>query len=353
MKKWGVRIWSFVKKHRWSILLVGLALAVAGYFLWDIIAATGKVPSFVTDKFSKTKETRVVAPIAGTLVASDIATRKPIAVVIENHPDARPQSGLNKADLVYETFAEGGITRFLAIFQTQEHKEIGPVRSARVYFVEWASSYKALYAHVGGNIDALTMIPKSSLYDLNQFYNGGNFWRDNARYAPHNVYTTITKLYAAASSHKYPTTDSAVPAFVFKKEAKPEERPVAFSFTTGFNETFAVKWTYDPKNNVFLRSMLGVPQKDRIDGSQVAAKNILIGFSDFSYGKTSYNEQVVRIRTTGSGEAVYYIDGIRHTGSWKRSAGNILRFYDTSGSEVKLNPGTTWIEFAPVGTSVK
>ena len=111
--------------------LMGLALAVAGYFLWDIIAATGKVPSFVTDKFSKTKETRVVAPIAGTLVASDIATRKPIAVVIENHPDARPQSGLNKADLVYETFAEGGITRFLAIFQTQEHKEIGPVRSAR------------------------------------------------------------------------------------------------------------------------------------------------------------------------------------------------------------------------------
>jgi hypothetical protein len=98
------------------------------------------------------------APLSGRMVEKEKTTRKPIAVVVENHPDARPQSGLNDAALVFETFAEGGITRFLAVFQENDVANIGPVRSARPYFVEWATSLKALFAHVGGNIDALDLI---------------------------------------------------------------------------------------------------------------------------------------------------------------------------------------------------
>lgn len=352
MKKWGVALWNFLKRHRWSVLLTCLALAVAGFFIWDSFSASnGGEPGL--GKLRPKPIKTVAAPISGLQVAPEVITKKPIAVVIENHPDARPQSGLSKADLVYETFAEGGITRFLAVFQSQEPKEIGPVRSARTYFVDWASSYKALYAHVGGNIDALDMIPSSALYDLNQFYNGSYFWRDTSRYAPHNVYTTMAKLYSAAGKRNYPVTDSAVPAFSFKKELKSEERPATFKFTVNFNSSFAVTWTYDSKTNRFMRSILGVSQKDKTTGEQIGVKNVMIGFTEISYGKTRYNEQAVRIRTTGTGSAIYYIDGKRYTGTWRRNTkSDILRFYDLTGSEVKLNPGTTWVEFVPSGTTV-
>jgi hypothetical protein len=353
MKKWGIALWQFLKKHRWSVLLVTLSIIVAAFFIWDSFSAnSGSDP--IMGKLRPKPIKTVAAPLSGLQVLPDVTQKRVTAVVVENHPDARPQSGLNQADVVYETFAEGGITRFLALYQSQEPKEIGPVRSARVYFVEWASSYRALFAHVGGNVDAIGMIPSSSLYDINQFYNGQYFWRDNARYAPHNVYTTLPKLFQAATARKYPLTDTAVPKFSFKKDLEEAKRPATSKFTVNFNYSFAVTWTYITKDNAYLRSMSGVAQKDRNTLEQLKAKNIMVAFSEFSYGTTKAGEQVVRIRTTGSGTAVYFQDGQRYSGTWKRpTKSDVTRFYDSTGSEVKLNPGTTWIEFAPVGTEVK
>lgn len=352
MKKWGYTLWTFIKKHRWSVLLVSMAILVAGFFVWDNFSA-GSAFDPSMGALKPKKIITVAAPISGLQVTPEVAQKRVTTVVVENHPDARPQSGLNQADLVYETFAEGGITRFLAVFQSQTPKEIGPVRSARTYFVDWASSYKALFAHVGGNSDALAMIPSSALYDINQFSNGNYFWRDNTRYAPHNVYTTLAKLFEAAKAHNYPLTDSAVPSFRFKKDVEAEKRPVATKFTVNFNAYYAVTWTYNPKDNQYYRSISAEIQKDKNTGEQIKAKNVLVGFSEFSYGTTSAGEQAVRIRTLGSGTAVYFIDGQRFAGTWKRSnKAEILRFYDSTGTEVKLNPGTTWIEFAPTGTAV-
>jgi hypothetical protein len=353
MKKWGVALWQFIKKHKWSILLITLSLLVAGFFIWDTYnASTGADP--VMGKLKPKVIKTVTAPIRGTQVDPAVAQNRPVAVVIENYPDARPQSGLNQADLVYETFAEGGITRFLAVFQTADYKEIGPVRSARPYFVEWAASYKAIFAHVGGSIDALNLIPKTAVLDMNQFYNANAFWRDNNRYAPHNVYTTVAKLYQAAQGKNQPTTDSSVPSFVFKKDIETKLRPVASAFTVNFNYDYAATWTYNPKDNYYYRSMLGVPQTDRLSKEQIKAKNVLIGYSEFSYGINSDGKQKVDIRTTGSGNAVIAVDGTRTSGTWRRpTSSSILRFYDANGLEVKLNPGTTWIDFVPTATQIK
>jgi len=356
VKKRFARFWGstrlFIKRHKWSISLILLATLIIGFFVYDSLTGGTFTPGETPLK-KKPVETRVPAPLSGLLTEPERAQRTPLAVVIENHPEARPQSGLNKASLVYETFAEGGITRFLAVFQEEDVADIGPVRSARVYFVEWANSHKAFFAHVGGNSDALDLIQKFKVYDINQFYFGNYFWRDAKRYAPHNVYTTTDKLRAAGQSKSYPVTNAKNQSLIFKKQASEAERPVDFSLKINFNTSFAVTWSYSQKDNNFKRSMLGAKQVDKNTGEQVVAKNILIGFSDFSNGKSRTGEQKVNIRTTGSGSAIMYIDGVKSSGTWKRpSQDSLIRFYDTSGSEVKLNPGTTWIEFVPTGTAV-
>lgn len=346
------KLWEFIKKHKWSFILVLLAFIIGGFFVWDSLTAGTFTPGEITIR--PKKETKVRAPLSGRMVEPDRITRRPMAVVVENHPDARPQSGLNGAAQVYETFAEGGITRFLAIFQENDVAEIGPVRSARVYFVEWANSLRALYAHVGGNIDALDLIGRTkNFYDLNQFHLSGYFTRDSKRYAPHNVYTSTEKLIAAAKSKGYPVTDAAIFSYQFKDDEKEETRPADFSFVVNFNQNYAVTWKYVRATNDFGRVMNGKAQTDRVTGEQFKAKNVIVMFSDFSYGKTRIGEQATKIRTTGTGSAIFYIGGTKTTGTWSRAnETNPARFYDASGKEIKLNAGTTWIEVVPSGTAV-
>lgn len=349
------RTWPFVKKHKWSLLLIVLALATGGFFLWDALTAgTVDVPLSNILKKPAPEVKKVRAPLSGLWVTEDVAKKMPVAVVIENHVDARPQSGLNEAELVYETYAEGGITRFLTFFQTKEPKEIGPVRSAREYFVEWAKSYNVPFAHTGGSAEALTLISKLKIYDLNQFALGKYFWRDNSRLAPHNVYTTLTKLWEASNSKKYPTVSDSIPAFVFKDDTAKESRPLTSKFTVNFNSSYAVVWEYNPEQNDYYRILRGVYQTDRNTKERISAKNVVVVFTNITFGTSQISGQARSvIKTIGSGSANFYIDGVKTTGTWKRaSQDQIMRFYATDGQEIKLNAGTTWVDIVPIGTSV-
>lgn len=353
MKQKLTKLANFIKRHKWSSLLILLSLLVAGFLIWDnLTAQTSFNPDIAIKKKLTPKEELVRAPISGRMVIPELAKRKPIAVVIENHPDARPQSGLNQASMVIETFAEGGITRFIAFFQEEDIKEIGPVRSARPYFVDWAKSYNALFTHVGGNADALEMIRTQKVLDLNQFNLGSFFWRDTKRFAPHNVYSSTQKLFAAAKTKNYPQADENVSSFTFKKDESPQNRPANFSFKVNFNANFAVTYSYNSADNYYYRLMSGAKQTDRNTGEQIKAKNVIVAFSDFAPGTSKAGEQMVKIRTTGTGTAAIFIDGKRSSGTWKRTSGEIMRFYDQAGTEVKLNEGTTWVDFVPTGTTV-
>lgn len=353
VKEFFFRIGRFIKRHKSSTILITLAVLIGGFFIWDSLSARNPIVPDITIK-QKPKEEKVRAPISGRYTNKERAARKPMAVVIENHPDSRPQSGINKASLIYETFAEGGITRWLAIFQEEDVTEIGPVRSARNYFVEWALGFNSLFAHVGGSSDALDLIAKYKALDLNQFSLGSYFWRDNKRYSPHNVYTTTDKLREAAKSKNYAIEDTSIPSFQFKDDPKESDRPDALSFVVNFNPNFAVTWTYDKKNNQFLRSMLGKKQVDRVTGEQFVAKNVIVEFSDFSYGTTRAGEQSTKIRTTGTGKAIFYVDGKKTIGTWKRTGqSSAPKFFDDAGKEVVLNGGTTWVEVVPTGTIVQ
>ena len=144
--------------------------------------------------------------------------------MIENMVTSRPQSGLDRANLVYEALAEGGITRFLAVFASgEEIEKIGPVRSARTYYLDWAKELSAAYIHVGGSPEALRLIPQYDILDLNQFYNSPNFWRAKERAAPHNLYTSSELLARAVVSKKWGPTGS-FESWELKNKEKPSEK---------------------------------------------------------------------------------------------------------------------------------
>jgi hypothetical protein len=284
------------------------------------------------------------------MVEEDVISRVPLAVVIENHPDARPQSGLTEADIVFETYAEGGITRFLAIFHSQKSDEIGPVRSARNYFVEWADSFDAYFVHVGGSAEALALINSLGIYDINQYAFGGSFWRDSSRYAPHNVYTTTEKLREAGKSRGYLKANNLT-AYSFKDEAPEAERPKSQKFTVNFNYSFAPTYTYNVDCNCYLRSLKGAKHMDR-SGKQISAKNVVVAFSDIGQQKIRSTTYTI-IDTDDTGSAYFYIDGVLTVGKWVRAKDEQIKFYDKEGKAIEFNAGTTWINVVPVGTEIK
>lgn len=351
VKNFFKNVWTFTKKHKWSISLIVVAMGVGGFFIWDsYTAGTPLVDMSIV--IPEKKPVTVAAPLSGRQISEEQAQKRPIAIVVENHPDARPQSGLNDADIVFETTAEGGITRFLAIYQSREPKQIGPVRSARNYFVEWADSYDALFAHVGGSVEAIALINQIGIADLNQYAFGSYYWRDKSRYAPHNVYTTLAKLRQAAEVRDYKTDDATVKAYQFKDDVDESARPEVHKFKVSFNASFAPTYTYNPLTNSYDRSILGVKQLDANTKKVVSAKNVVVAFSKLT-------TQIIRgtgytmIDTTDSGVANLYIDGVKTVGKWSRTAGEQIKFYGADGKAVQFNVGTTWIDFVAKGTLVQ
>lgn len=301
--------------------------------------------------------------VNGTLVSPEIARKRPMAVVIENHPDSRPQSGLGDADIVYETLAEGGITRFLALFQTGRVKNIGPVRSAREYFAELADEWRAVFAHVGGSNETIAKL-KDGVYryvsDANEYYNEQFFERIAERPAPHNVYTSIEQLEKLAAFRKFETTASFFP-YLFKDD-EPSSNLAALATNTplgmigskihiDFSRTgYEVDYQYDPVGNDYLRFLAGKPHLDADTKAQLKAKNVVVQLVEvIPVPKDPLLK--VDIKLLGQGRAVTFQDGKVRDGSWIKSVDQPTRYFDEQGGEIKFNRGPIWIELVPTEKS--
>jgi len=278
-------------------------------------------------------------PLNGEMVKEQDAGLYPVAVMIENHTAARPQSGLEEAQLVYETVAEGGITRLMAIFACSQPDKVGPVRSARLYYIDWVLELNALYAHVGGNYDALTKIKKEKVLDMDQFrYGKMAFWRENnkGKAVEHTMYTSVKKLRNIASKNWDLTKSYQV--WQFKEDAERTQGPAASSIIVDFsNDNYRVKWSYLQSDNAYLREQSQFPK--------IKAKNVIIQWTTRWPVVSQINEKSYDMKTIGSGKAEIYLDGVRIEGTWKKdSKSERTRFYDTSGQEIKFNRGLIWIE---------
>ena len=325
------------------IITVGAALI--------FVIGSGKEPSLVeTIIRPRPKEApKYYSPLTGLETSEANTTRPVTAIMIENSTDARPQSGLKDAGIVYEAVAEGGITRFVALYQESRPSLIGPVRSVRPYYVEWASAYEPAVAHVGGSYRARQMVGSGNYgVDMDQFFNGNSYWRTNDREAPHNVYTSFDKL-DALRTQKGKTSSTFTPfprLAVPKKSAKPAETPAvtAVSIDIGVgNGVYAVHYDYDAASQTYARSHGSTAHTDREGGRLAPRVVVAIKVNEFSAleGTDGYREQIT---TTGSGHAYVFQNGGVIEGTWSRDgerAPLILRGSD--GGEISLARGQTWI----------
>ncbi|MCC6563321.1 DUF3048 domain-containing protein [Candidatus Uhrbacteria bacterium] len=349
MDNWLKKIQAFQAKmqpFRWhiaggAVLLVALSILL----FWYVITGGTRV-GHVDPKPVATSTIDVLAKLVtrrldGVLVPAGDEAYPPRVVMIENHPDARPVSGLSSASVVIEAPVEGGITRFMALFDaTTTIDEVGPVRSARPYFVDWANGFRASYFHVGGSPDALDLIKALPTFvDVNEFAHGNSFWRDSRRAAPHNAYTDKERM-DAILGRKQATGTRAVEAWHFIDMASTTDRGDVKSIRIPYGGSFNTTWNFDAERGVYIRNQGAIAQKDR-DGSPIEANNVIVIKTD---------QQVLddigrlRIRTTGSGEALAYRDGRKFIIRWRRAAGEPIRFEGTDGAEFLLTRGKTWIQ---------
>jgi len=284
----------------------------------------------------------------GTMVDPSKANVHPLAVMIENHPDARPQSGLGSANLVYEAIAEGGITRFMAIYRDPSQAvRVGPVRSSRTYFLHFANEINAFYAHAGGNRDALDEIAAGGTYDLDGLSLGSPlFTRDYSRNVAteHTLYSSTDKLWQYATvTNKWPTTSSFSP-WLFQDDPATDKRPASQTVNVKVSDSlYAVSWAYDPASNSYARSMAGAPHIDANTGQQIKVKNIVLETVQRQATVTKIGEEGWIYTTTGTGPAVIIQNGTAIKGTWKHD-GDRTRYYDSNGQEVHFVRGTTWVQ---------
>lgn len=301
---------------------------------------------------------------------------RPLGVMVENHVEARPQSGLSFADVVYEIVAEGGITRFLGVYMCQDSGIIGPVRSARTYFIDFMSEYgnSPLYAHVGGAntpgpADALGQLTDygwTSYNDLNQFSIGfPTFKRDYDRMGrtvatEHTMYSETSKLWDFAAKDRDLTNkdkegtswDEKFIEYSFKDDAVLSARSVAqtihIEFWEGYDDFF-VDWTYDKASNLYKRNNGGAPHLEKNTNKQLTAKNIVVLYMQESNANDGYENNLhLLYKTKGTGKALVFMDGKETKATWKKDSrtGRTL-LTDSNGKEIKFNRGTIWFTIVP------
>lgn len=283
------------------------------------------------------KPTTVASTLSGLQVEPAVNARPVIGVMIENSQDARPQSGLGQAGVVFEAIAEGGITRFLALFQDTAPADIGPVRSVRPYYVQWSMGFDAPLAHVGGSPDALANIKEWGTKDLDQFFNPAPYRRSADRQAPHNVYTSYEGLQGLAAGKGY--TGSTFTAFSRKKDAaskQPDAKTIDISISSALYNSH---YDYDALSNSYRRSQAGAPHMDALSNTQISPKSVVVLVMPYTLnGKYSV------YGTIGSGQAIVFQDGVATQASWVKADNNSqFNFTDANGQPLNLNAGQTWI----------
>lgn len=290
----------------------------------------------------------------GIIVDASKINQHVIATMIENSPPARPQTGLDKADVVYEALAEGGITRFMALYSQTYPSKAGPIRSARSYYVDWLSEFDAFYIHRGGSPAALDRIRQYNIKDAD---NADGYYREPQKgvASEHTLYVDVTKLYAWTQNHAHwPSTQDFKP-WTFKDPAtstKPSGK-ITVNFST---DQFKVVWDYDQPSNRYLRNLAGAPHKDKVSGEQLNAQTVVVmtvqRAANSPYKDTG-KESEWSMTTIGSGAVSVFEDGARIDGTWKKpSRTERTRFYDSAGQEIVINRGKIWVEVIPQNGSV-
>ncbi|MFT9497141.1 DUF3048 domain-containing protein [Anaerosolibacter sp.] len=295
---------------------------------------------------SQAETSGVPSPISGIYTEPENISRRPIAVMLDNQSKARPQAGLDQAEIVYEALAEGGITRYMAIFLMNQPESIGPVRSARPYFIEKALEYDALYVHVGGSPQAFIDLKELKVADIDAMSRDGSiFWRKNHKKAPHNMYTSTNALRKAAQNSGY-KAEGDFSSFAFNIEDTDINGSQVSSIEIPYFKDYHPSFQYNVEDKKYDRYINGKPHLDEISQIHLQAKNIIIQKCD-----TEIIDSVGRLEmtVTGTGTGYFITNGKMTEITWEKKARKgRTKYYDENGKEIRLNPGVTWVELIPM-----
>lgn len=327
-----------------AVLLIAGGVTTALYFLNQKPTATVKTTK-PTPK--PVPEVKYYSPLTGNQVKNEAETKLAVTgIMIENSPDARPQSGIKDSGVIFEAIAEGGITRFLVLYQEQKPQLIGPVRSVRLYYVDWVAAFNASVAHIGGSAVALSEVRNGSYRDIDQFFNAGSYWRATDRYAPHNVYTSFEKLDALNAAKGY--TSSSFTGFS-RKDSKPLQTPIATHIdVTMSSALYNSAYDYDAATNTYKRFQVGEAFSDREAGQLSPRVVIVMKVPQRTVFEDGYRQQIDAI---GSGTAYVFQDGDVHEVTWsKASKTEQIKFTTAEGQDFRLARGQTFISAVPAET---
>jgi hypothetical protein len=295
----------------------------------------------------------VLWPLTG-LVAPDTAAiaLRPLSIKIENSAASRPQTGLGSADIVYETVAEGGITRFNTIFQSRIPKTVGPVRSARLSDVWIVPQYHALFVFSGASRQVSKAVKAAGLPNLSEDAGvSAPYSRSSARSAPHNLYVNTKKAYAEAAKRKMAVIED-VPRLQFSPRFAAEATTIT-AVSIPFSDSNKVMWTYQPSSAKYYRVNDGRKAIDAGDNKQIAASNVVVMWARYTaashdkVGSTTYD-----INLGGSGRVSVFRNGKRLDGTWTADNTAPPKFAAADGTPIKLAPGNTWFQVIPLSVSI-
>lgn len=307
------------------------------------------------NSFSKLNQTtedpiETAAPYPGW---NERQRQRALAVVIDNTENARPQSGLELAEVVIEVPVEGGQTRLLAIISGEDQELLGPIRSARGYFVDLAKEYKAILVHAGGSMDALEALQNEKIDNLDEIYGGTHvaaaFWRVMERPKPYNLYSSSDSLRRAAINTKYNLTTPPYQHTTLNPEDGVSGEEVSDITIFYPNRISLVRYQYNKDKLVFERYMEEKPHMTA-KGEQLTTANVIVQFVPYQYLD---GDGHLRLIMHGSGNALIFRDGKLIEGLWEKTPGQFTKFTDKKGNTIPLVEGPTWIEVVPNGTRVE
>ncbi|WP_026701522.1 DUF3048 domain-containing protein [Salibacterium aidingense] len=279
----------------------------------------------------------------------EVSPYRPVAVMINNHPKARPQTGINKADIVYEVLTEGDMTRFLAVYQSEQPEELGPVRSARDYFIDLAAGYDSLFVAHGWSPEAKQMLQSGAAPYLNGlFHDGTLFQRSSERQAPHNSYITFEDALQGLSSKGYEMEQDVSPNH-FKEEGYSDSTASeAEDVSIWYRDKYVVKFSYDEEEEQYERSSDNTAAIDTATDEQTAVKNIFIVEAPHRVIDDKGRRE---IDLSSGGEGLLLQNGKALTVQWKKEEGRILPVKD--GQDIPFAPGKTWINVIPSSSGIE
>jgi hypothetical protein len=334
-------------RRKWIAVLAAAIVLTAGCSSKETEkkeAKEHKEKEIEVEEVVKPEELPYQFPLTGLGTAEESPDRA-VAVVVNNHPKARPQSGLNKADVVHEVLAEGDVTRFVAIFQSEQPEKIGPVRSAREYFISLASGFDSFFIAHGYSPEAKEMLERGEIDNINGMqYDGTLFKRADFRKAPHNSYITYKNIVKGAEQKGYGLDNAPEPSvFLSSEKAGKLEGTPAEEFMIAYGSPlFDAIYEYDAEKEKYHRFNGGEESIDLETKDPVLLDNILVVQMDHQVVDNSGRRD---IDMTSGGKGYLFQKGKVNEIQWKNEAGRIVPYKD--GVKAGFVPGKTWINIVP------